>query len=148
MKEKNPYLSVIFLILICMTTLAHTEVGPPDKQNLAGNWVGFDDYAATFYRLELSTNKCIIASTYPKQPLRLYTASNWTLNQGNLEFTADGPEGGIHFQGAAEFNRIKAQISGVTRTWNQEIIFFREERIAPRFQEIRKQMESSQKSSG
>jgi hypothetical protein len=130
-------------MVFCTMTFATTEVAAPTKRDLVGDWIGFDDYAATFYRLKISTNDCRLATTYPKQPLAIYKPSRWSLSGGKMEFTTTSAEGEpLHFQGTSEFNRIKAKLSGTTRTWTQDITFFREERIVPRLSEIRNKMEA------
>lgn len=133
----------VLLTFLPAVAVARTDVDPPAKTDLVGDWIGFDDHALSFYRLKVQSNEVRLATSYPKADIRIFAPATWKQTKGQVQFTARSDGFDVEVTGRAEWTRLVLNMKQKNGTWGDTITFYREDKITSRLKEIREQMEKT-----
>ena len=123
---------------------AATYPPSPAKSNLCGTWVGHDADAITFYRMQLTTNDGLFASSYPGHAIDQYRITSWSLQESRVSFSLTNQTGNaepLNIDAIASQSSIELHIRNQRNTWDRDIRLFRENYLYNRMDKLKRSME-------
>jgi hypothetical protein len=124
--------TILILMISAYSTVADKRVPPPDKTDLIGAWIGFDQDRVIFARIELDTDGTgFFSTTFAKDsPAYLYAVRKWSMDTNELHVSlspVDKEAEQIYARGVASANLIVLEIGGVNARWKSKITLYGEE---------------------
>ena len=119
-----------------LVAYATTKARPPKPEQLAGVWVGFDEDALTFTRLDLRadfTGYCARVSptniVLHKYGVAGYRVAKWSLDEWKFSTTltpVTTNAESIFLRGRLSVSSLRLEVGGTKLKWTRNVILYRE----------------------
>ena len=149
MKRKTLIFSVVGLIHASFVGYATERVPHPKVEEIADTWIGFNEDDLYYYRLNLNTNgNGICASTFVRDPAKLYRVTEWTLDNYAIEIKlepVDPKAEPIWMKGETAGLHLDLMSGGKELKWKRKIKLYRESDVIKAHERVKTRMRMTEK---
>jgi hypothetical protein len=142
-------LSILTLALTLTLPLhASKKVAPPNREDMLGNWFGFEESGLEFCRLELNDDGTgLFAYVFVNDNVaELHSIKEWSLTGINIKFeteTTDPHDFAITLTGVGGAHLMRLDMAGVGMKWKHRLTLYNEKEFLSRNEKVKEAIEAS-----
>lgn len=141
MKRQFIFLCILLSVCVAANSPKPTLPVPPNRNDLLGDWIGFDVEAGFYYRLVLKPEGGHFAYVFSDYPPRSYNVAAWSLKESTIDINLTNVSAAaktMHVLGRASSYDLDVKIEGDDGNWTQKVVLFREENILSKVKQLQK----------